>query len=230
MIRVDRVTKRYRQGAIDVVALKELSLEIDRGQFVSIMGPSGSGKSTLLNLVGALDQPTSGEVWIDGKAIQSMSDDERTRLRRDRIGFVFQFFNLLPTLSAIENVCLPALLAGRSRGQVFPEAAALLEEMGIAKRSEHRTTELSGGEMQRVAVARALIMNPPVILADEPTGNLDSRSGEEILKLLRRASREKERTIVMVTHDAKAAAHGDAIIELKDGEIVSKRKVEALAG
>jgi putative ABC transport system ATP-binding protein len=230
MIRIDNVTKHYQQGAVDVVALKGVSLEIERGQFVSIMGPSGSGKSTLLHLMGALDQPTSGDVWIDGKGIRSMSDDERTLLRRERIGFVFQFFNLLPTLSAVENVCLPALLAGRPRGQVFAEAEALLREVGLEKRSAHGTTELSGGEMQRVAVARALIMNPPVVLADEPTGNLDSKTGEEILMLLRRASREKQRTIVMVTHDAKAAEHGDAIVELKDGEIVSKRAVSAEPG
>jgi putative ABC transport system ATP-binding protein len=229
MIRVDRVSKRYRQGAIDVAALRDVSLEITKGQFVSIMGPSGSGKSTLLNLMGALDRPTDGEVWIDGNAIQSMKDEARTRLRRERIGFVFQFFNLLPTLSAIENACLPALLAGRPRAEVWPRAESLLAEMGIGHRSAHRPTQLSGGEMQRVAVARALIMNPPVVLADEPTGNLDSKSGLEILGLLQRASREKNHTIVMVTHDAKAATFGDAIIELKDGEIVARRAVNRIA-
>jgi putative ABC transport system ATP-binding protein len=225
MIRLERVTKTYAQGAVEVAALRDVSVTIERGRFVSIMGPSGSGKSTLLNLVGALDQPTSGEVWIDGKAVKQMTDDERTRLRRDRIGFVFQFFNLLPTMSAIENVSLPALLAGRSRSEVFPTAKALLERFGLGHRLEHRPVQLSGGEMQRVAVARALVMNPPVVLADEPTGNLDSKSGEEILQLLREASRELGRTIVMVTHDPRAAAHGDSIIELKDGAVVSQRAV-----
>lgn len=225
MIRVVEVHKRYAQGGVELAALKNVSLTIERGQFVSIMGPSGSGKSTLLNLLGALDQPTSGEVWIDGRAVQSMTDDERTFLRRDRLGFVFQFFNLLPTLSAIENVCLPALLAGKSRSTVLPEARALLEEMGLGKRLDHRSTELSGGEMQRVAIARALIMNPPVLLADEPTGNLDSKTGEEILKLLAKLARERERTIVMVTHDQNAAAHGDRVIVLRDGEIVEQRAI-----
>jgi len=225
MIRVVGVSKRYGEGAVDLLALKDVSLSIEAGQFVSIMGPSGSGKSTLLNLLGALDQPTTGEVWIDGRAIQSMTDDERTLLRRETLGFVFQFFNLLPTLSALENVCLPALFAGRPRSEVVPRARALLEEVGLARRLEHHTTELSGGEMQRVAVARALVMNPPVLLADEPTGNLDSRTGEEILRLLQSASRERGRTIVMVTHDPNAAAHGDRIIELRDGEIVDQRMV-----
>jgi putative ABC transport system ATP-binding protein len=227
MIRVENVSKQYRQGAADVTALKNVNLEIEKGRFVSIMGPSGSGKSTLLNLLGALDQPTSGEVWIDGSPIKKMTDDERTLLRRERIGFVFQFFNLLPTLSAIENVCLPALLAGKPRSEVFPRARELLDRFGIAHRTEHRSVELSGGEMQRVAVARALIMNPPVVLADEPTGNLDSKSGDEILKLLRTASRELGRTIVMVTHDARAATFGDAIVELKDGEVVAHRQVDS---
>jgi putative ABC transport system ATP-binding protein len=225
MIRVVAVSKRYTQGAVELAALKNVSLTIEAGQFVSIMGPSGSGKSTLLNLLGALDQPTSGEVWIDGRAVQSMTDDERTFLRRDRLGFVFQFFNLLPTLSALENVCLPALLAGRPRSEIVPRAKALLGEVGLAKRLEHRTTELSGGEMQRVAVARALIMNPPVLLADEPTGNLDSKTGEEILALLQAACRERGRTVVMVTHDPNAAAHGDRVVVLRDGEIVEERAV-----
>lgn len=220
MIRVDAVSKRYVQGALELIALRDVSLTIDAGQFVSIMGPSGSGKSTLLNLLGALDQPTSGEIWIDGRAVRAMTDDERTHLRRDRLGFVFQFFNLLPTLSALENVCLPALLAGQPRKEVLARGEALLAEVGLAKRTSHRSTELSGGEMQRVALARALIMNPPVLLADEPTGNLDSRTGEEILTLLQRAARERGRTIVMVTHDSKAAAYGDRLLVLRDGEIV----------
>lgn len=229
MIRVEGVTKQYRQGAVDVTALRDVSLSIERGEFVSIMGPSGSGKSTLLNLLGALDQPTRGEVWIDGQAIRTMSDDDRTRLRRERIGFVFQFFNLLPTLSAVENVSLPALLAGRPRSEVFPRARSLLERVGLGHRFDHRSVELSGGEMQRVAVARALVLDPPVLLADEPTGNLDSKAGTEILRLLQNASRELARTVVMVTHDARAATHGDTIIELKDGAVVSRRSVEARA-
>jgi putative ABC transport system ATP-binding protein len=225
MIHVGGVTKKYGHGVSEILALKDVSLTIERGRFVSIMGPSGSGKSTLLNLLGALDRPSSGEVSIDGRAIQSMSDDERTILRRERIGFVFQFFNLLPTLNALENVSLPALLSGGSRSDVFPRARRLLEDVGLSGRAEHRSTELSGGEMQRVAVARALIMNPPVILADEPTGNLDSKTGGEILALLRSACVEKGRTIVMVTHDPSAAEFGHEVIDLKDGEVVARRLV-----
>jgi putative ABC transport system ATP-binding protein len=225
MIRVSNVGKRYLQGAVELIALKEVSLTIAPGEFVSIMGPSGSGKSTLLNLLGALDRPTEGEISIDGRAVHTMSDDERTLLRRDRLGFVFQFFNLLPTLTAKENVCLPALLAGKSRSAVEPRADALLETVALGARRDHRPVELSGGEMQRVALARAMIMNPVVLLADEPTGNLDSRTGEEILTLLQRASREQGRTIVMVTHDRRAAEHGDRIIHLRDGEIVEEERI-----
>ncbi|MCK6549468.1 ABC transporter ATP-binding protein [Myxococcota bacterium] len=227
MITIENVTKSYTQGAVEVTALRGVSLVIERGRFVSIMGPSGSGKSTLLHLVGALDRPTTGAISIDGQPIQAMSDDERTLLRRERIGFVFQFFNLLPTLSAIENVCLPALLANKPRDEVLPRAKELLQRFGLGHRIEHRSTALSGGEMQRVAVARALIMSPPVILADEPTGNLDSKTGQEILELLRHASRELGRTIVMVTHDAKAASYGDSVIELADGRVVEHRAVVA---
>jgi putative ABC transport system ATP-binding protein len=180
------------------------------------MGPSGSGKSTLLNLIGGLDQPTSGEIFIDDRPLHGISDDELTLIRRRRIGFIFQFFNLLPILTAVENVGLPLLLEGVPFARIKPKAVSLLEQVGLGARSEHRPEQLSGGEMQRVAIARALITEPAVLLADEPTGNLDSHTSEDIFLLLASLN-EKGQTIVMVTHDPKAAAYGTRIITLKDG-------------
>ena len=221
MIVVDSVTRRYVRGEQTIDALRQVSLRIESGQFVAIMGPSGSGKSTLLNLIGALDQPTSGSITIDGRPIHGMSDDERTRLRREQVAFVFQFFNLLPTMTAIENVCLPALLAGRKRAELWPKGKALLERFGLADRVDHLPKALSGGEMQRVAIARALIVDPKVLLADEPTGNLDSEAGRKILELLRDTSRDLGRTIVMVTHDPRAAEYAERVIEIRDGAVAS---------
>jgi putative ABC transport system ATP-binding protein len=180
------------------------------------MGQSGSGKSTLLNLIGGLDQPTSGEIFIDDRPLHGISDDELTLIRRRRIGFIFQFFNLLPILTAVENVGLPLLLEGVPFARIKPKAVSLLEQVGLGARSEHRPEQLSGGEMQRVAIARALITEPAVLLADEPTGNLDSHTSEDIFLLLASLN-EKGQTIVMVTHDPKAAAYGTRIITLKDG-------------
>jgi putative ABC transport system ATP-binding protein len=193
-------------------------LSIKKGEFLSIMGPSGSGKSTLLNLIGGLDQPTSGEIFIDDKPLHGISDDELTLIRRRRIGFIFQFFNLLPILTAAENVGLPLLLEGIPFSRINPKAISLLEQVGLGKRTEHRPEQLSGGEMQRVAIARALITDPAVLLADEPTGNLDSHTSEEIFMLLANLN-EKGQTIVMVTHDPKAAAYGTRVITLKDGSL-----------
>jgi putative ABC transport system ATP-binding protein len=216
MIELLNAGKTYHQGVKEVHALRDVSFRIKKGEFLSIMGPSGSGKSTLLNLIGGLDQPTTGKIFIDGRPLHGISDDELTLLRRRRVGFIFQFFNLLPVLNAVENVTLPLLLEGIPISEIRPRAVRLLEQVGLGERTEHRPEQLSGGEMQRVAIARALITEPAVLLADEPTGNLDSHTSEEIFMLLRSLN-EKGQTIVMVTHDAKAAAYGSRIITLKDG-------------
>jgi putative ABC transport system ATP-binding protein len=183
------------------------------------MGPSGSGKSTLLHLLGALDTPTTGQALFDGRDLQTMSDRERSLLRRNRIGFVFQFFNLLPTLTASENVALPLLLAGQGRGRARKTAEQTLERVGLRDRADHFPEELSGGEMQRVAIARALVSDPEAVLCDEPTGNLDSASAKEILALLRSLPESGRRTVVMVTHDPAAAAYGDRVVHIRDGLI-----------
>ncbi|MBI5556803.1 MAG: ABC transporter ATP-binding protein [Deltaproteobacteria bacterium] len=216
MIELRNAGKTYRQGSREVRALRDVSFIINKGEFLSIMGPSGSGKSTLLNLMGGLDQPTSGEVFIDGRPLHNITDNELTLIRRRRVGYIFQFFNLLPLLTAEENVGLPLLLDGLPFSEVKPRAAALLDKVGLRERAEHRPEQLSGGEMQRVAIARALITGPAVILADEPTGNLDSHTSEEIFLLLK-SFNDQGQTIVMVTHDPKAAAYGTRIITLKDG-------------
>ena len=218
MIELKKAGRMYRQGNREVYALRDVSLLIKSGEFLSIMGPSGSGKSTLLNLMGGLDQPSSGEVFMDGKPLHGISDYELTLIRRRRVGFIFQLFNLLPLLTAEENVGLPLLLDGLPFTEVQPKAAALLRQVGLGERREHRPEQLSGGEMQRVAIARALITEPAVILADEPTGNLDSHTSEEIFLLLRNLN-EQGQTIVMVTHDSKAAAYGSRVMTLKDGAI-----------
>ncbi len=222
MISVRDVHKLFRQGETEVAALSGVSLEVPAGEFVSIMGPSGSGKSTLLHLLGGLDAPTRGEILIDGTAISAMSDDEITIFRRRKIGFVFQFFNLLPTYSAEENVALPLLLDRRRSREVRERVDAALEQVGLAHRRRHRPDELSGGEMQRVAIARALVIDPVLILADEPTGNLDTRTGEQILGLVRDANRRRGCTVVLVTHDPRAASQARRIVTLKDGLVVGE--------
>jgi putative ABC transport system ATP-binding protein len=216
MIELRHAGKKFRQGTREVHALRDVSLVIKKGEFLSIMGPSGSGKSTLLNLMGGLDQPTEGEVFLDGRPLHGITDNEVTLMRRRHVGYVFQFFNLLPLLTAVENVGLPLLLEGLPFSQVKLKAEDLLQKVGLAERTEHRPDQLSGGEMQRVAIARALSANPAVLLADEPTGNLDSHTSEEIFLLLKSLN-DQGQTIVMVTHDPKAAAYGSRIITLKDG-------------
>ncbi len=218
MIDVVNASKTYHQGEREVRALRNVSLCIGKGEFLSIMGPSGSGKSTLLNLIGGLDQPTTGEIFMDGRPLHGIPDDELTLIRRRRIGFVFQFFNLLPILTAVENVSLPLLLEGTPLPRIRPKAIELLEQVGLGQRTGHRPEQLSGGEMQRVAIARALIADPAVLLADEPTGNLDSHTSEEIFTLLAELN-ERGQTIVMVTHDPKAAAYGTRIVTMKDGAL-----------
>jgi len=221
LLSVKSLKKSYTRGEETVHALKGVSLEILEGQFVSIMGPSGSGKSTLLHLMGGLDRPTHGEVILRGESIAGMSDSELSLFRRQKLGFIFQFFNLLPTLSALENVCLPRLLGNESLKKIEPRAREILTQMGLENRMDHKPDQLSGGEMQRVAIARALISDPALILADEPTGNLDTKTGESILALLRDMCKKTGKTIVMVTHDPKAASYGNRLIRMKDGALES---------
>ena len=219
MITLDRVGKQF-EGKRNVTALDTVSLSIPRGELVSIVGPSGSGKSTLLNLIGGLDRATTGDVIVDGERLGGLSDDALTRVRRDKIGFIFQFFNLLPTLTALENVGLPLHLRGWPRAKVDARARELLTLVQLDHRLTHLPDELSGGERQRVAIARALSVYPPILLADEPTGNLDSRTGEDILSLIRGLHDRLQSTVVIVTHDMKVAASCDRTITLRDGHIV----------
>ena len=219
MIRCLDVGKVYQQGENQITALAGISLDIERGSFAVIMGPSGSGKSTLLHLIGGLDRPSSGELLVDNRLIGQMADDQVTLFRRKKIGFVFQFFNLLPTLTALENVALPLVLDGKARAAAEKHAATLLEKVGLESRKDHLPEELSGGEIQRVAMARGLAFDPPILLADEPTGNLDSKSGTAVLTLLRQISKDDGCTVVMVTHSEEAAAFGDRRIYLRDGRV-----------
>ena len=216
------LVKVHGEGASAVRALDGASLEVARGEVVAIMGPSGSGKSTMLHLLGALETPTSGEVSLGGERYDGLGDAGLTRIRRDRIGFVFQFFNLLPALSAEENVVLPALIAGERAAGAAARARDLLGQVGLGDRIEHLPSEMSGGEQQRVSIARALLRDPEVVLADEPTGNLDSRSSSEVLELLRRLSSEERQTLVMVTHDPGAAAIADRVVFLRDGRVAGE--------
>jgi putative ABC transport system ATP-binding protein len=216
------VARRYGEGTTAVDALRGVSIDFPRGQFAAVMGPSGSGKSTLMHVMAGLDHPTAGTVTIDGVEITGLEDRRLTQLRRDKIGFVFQFFNLLPMLSAEENILLPASIAGRRVDAAWRQE--LIASVGLSERVRHRPSELSGGQQQRVAIARALIMRPAVLFADEPTGNLDSASSGEILELLRRSVDELGQTIVMVTHDPRAAAIADRVVFLSDGRVVRDEK------
>jgi putative ABC transport system ATP-binding protein len=214
------LVREYQMGQEKVRALDGLNLTLEARQFVSIVGPSGAGKSTLLHVIGALDVPDSGSIVVDGLDLSKLSEDQQSEFRRKRVGFIFQFFNLIPTMSAWENVALPRLLDGKSLRSAKSEAIALLDRVGLGERSKHRPSELSGGQMQRVAIARSLIMSPRIVLADEPTGNLDSNTGESILELLTEVAHEGDgRLVVMVTHDNKAAAHADRTITVRDGKI-----------
>lgn len=225
LLQVKSLEKTYHRGGEPVHALRGLNLDIKDGQFVAVMGPSGSGKSTLLHLMGGLDRPSKGQVILKGESIDQLSDTDLSLFRRQKLGFIFQFFNLLPTLSALENVALPRLLGNERLASIEPKAKELLERMGLSHRMTHRPDQLSGGEMQRVAIARALISDPLLILADEPTGNLDTKTGESILSLLRDMCKNTGKTIVMVTHDPKAASYGNRLIRLKDGLLESDESV-----
>ena len=225
-IKLTNLARHFERGGMDVQALRGVDLAIEPGEFVALVGPSGSGKSTLLNLLGGLDRPSTGEMWLNGTALHTATEADRTLHRRQRIGFIFQSFNLLPRLTAVENVAIPLMLSGVSLAEREARAKALLEKVGLGHRLDHYPTELSGGEQQRTAVARALIHNPSLILADEPTGNLDSKTGEEVMALLKALNREQGITLIVVTHDEEVAAYADRIVKLRDGHIVEEVKKE----
>ncbi|MBX7432665.1 ABC transporter ATP-binding protein [Mycobacterium sp. Y57] len=219
MLDMCEVTKGYRVGGQNVRALDGVTLTLTGGEFVSVVGPSGAGKSTLLHLIGALDRPDSGSIRFQGEEIGDLDDEQQSEFRRHSVGFVFQFFNLLPTMTAWENVAVPKLLDGSRMSKAKPRAMDLLDRVGLGDRAEHRPSELSGGQMQRVAVARALMMDPPLILADEPTGNLDTKTGTAIMALLTDVAHQQDRSVVMVTHNLEAASSTDRVITLQDGRL-----------
>lgn len=225
LVQTENLTKIYGTGQTAVTALDNLSMSINQGEFVTVMGPSGCGKSTLLHLIGGLDTPTKGHVTIDGQNLSALNDDRLTELRRRHIGFVFQFFNLIPVLNATENAALPLILDGTKPAEARAKAATWLERLGLADKLDKRPDQLSGGQQQRVAIARALTTEPALVLADEPTGNLDSRSADEIAALLRQIADEWKRSVLMVTHDPRIAAYADRIVFLKDGTIVDDTRL-----
>jgi putative ABC transport system ATP-binding protein len=226
LLEARNLAKTYDTGGAKVLALRGVDLAVERGEFVAIMGPSGCGKSTLLNLLAGLDRPTAGEVRLDGERIDQLTETELALLRRRRIGFVFQFFNLMPTLSAVENVELPLLLVGRRRKDARRSATELLTELGIGDKHAAAPVQLSGGQQQRVALARALANDPDIVLGDEPTGNLDSAAAREVLGLLRDA-RDRGQTVLLVTHDARVAAAADRVITLRDGLVSDATELQA---
>lgn len=228
-IKLKSLSREFERGEMVVQALRGVDLTIQSGEFVALVGPSGSGKSTLMNLLGGLDRPSTGELWLDGLGLHKATEKEMTNHRRQRVGFIFQSFNLLPRLTAVENVAVPLMLAGIGKQERDAEAAKMLQKVGLGHRLDHFPTEMSGGEQQRTAVARALINKPTLILADEPTGNLDSKTGQEVMRLLQQLNRDRQITLIVVTHDAEVAAYADRIVKLRDGQIVAieERKTAA---
>lgn len=226
IISTSNLTKVYGSGPTAVTALDHVTLKIDPGEFVAVMGPSGCGKSTLLHLIGGLDKASEGEVAVDGHPLNDLDDDSLTALRRRKMGFVFQFYNLIPVLTALENAALPVTLDGMKPAEAQKRAATWLSRFGLGDRLSHRPDQLSGGQQQRVAIARALVAEPAIILADEPTGNIDTKSSDEIAALLRQVSKEFGRAVVMVTHDPRIAAYADRIIFLKDGRVAEETVLE----
>jgi len=228
VLQTDKVTKQYRMGEVKLNALNQVDFAVEKGEFVTIMGPSGSGKSTLLHLLGGLDGASDGEVTLAGKPLSKLNDNDVTLIRRRNVGFIFQFYNLVPTLTAEENVALPLLIDGKRIDDHRQKIEDLIALVGLSDRMQHKPDQMSGGQQQRVAIARALVTDPDIILADEPTGNLDSKSGTAILELLRRTCDELGHTIVTVTHDARAASYADRVIFLQDGRIVHElRRADA---
>ena len=225
VLEAKQVTKQYQMGEVIVNALTGIDFSVNRGEFVAIMGPSGSGKSTLLHLLGGLDDSSQGEIVLAGQPISQLSDDAITLVRRRKVGFIFQFYNLLPTLTAEENVALPLLIDGQDVRRARDKIKRLLDMVGLGDRRDHKPDQLSGGQQQRVAIARAFVNDPEIVLADEPTGNLDSQSGKAVLELLRRSCDELGQTIVMVTHDPRAASHADRVVFLKDGQTVRELRI-----
>ncbi len=221
-VKVVNVEKTYQLGENNVPALKGINIEIQKGEFVAFMGPSGSGKTTLLNLIGVLDRPTRGKIYINDIDLTSVKEKELNKLRRGTIGFIFQFYNLIPVLSAFENVELPMLIAGAPEAKRQERAKQLLETVGLGKRMSHRPDELSGGEQQRVAIARALANKPTIVLADEPTGDLDSKTGKEVINVLRDLSSREGATVIIVTHDPSVAALATRVFEMRDGQIAKQ--------
>ncbi|HLF03387.1 MAG TPA: ABC transporter ATP-binding protein [Anaerolineales bacterium] len=226
VLEANQIKKQYQMGEVTVNALDEVSLAVNKGEFVAIMGPSGSGKSTLLHLLGGLDGPSDGEITLAGQPLSRLSDNAITVVRRRKVGFIFQFYNLLPTLTAEENIGLPLLIDGQSLDRHREKIDKLLALVGLSDRKHHKPDQLSGGQQQRVAIARAFVNDPEIVLADEPTGNLDSKSGNAILELLRQTCTELGATIAMVTHDPRAASFADRVVFLKDGRIVRELKNE----
>jgi len=227
LVYAENLTKVYGAGETAIVALDHVSMHVNPSEFVAVMGPSGCGKSTLLHLLGGLDRPTEGTVSIDGQVLAKLSDDAVTRLRRRKIGFVFQFFNLIPILTSVENAALPLLLDGTNPTKAKAQAAEWLTRVGLGQRLNSRPDQLSAGQQQRVAIARALVTEPILVLADEPTGNLDTKSSDEIAALLKQVAKEWGRSVLMVTHDPRIAAYADRIIFLKDGKIVNETQLES---
>ena len=217
------LVKIYQQGGRPLEVLKGVCMAVDEGEFIGIMGPSGSGKSTLLNMIGALDRPTSGKVFIKGTDLSDLYDNQIAELRNREIGFIFQFFNLIPRMDALRNVELPMAIGGMARGQRHKRASDLLEQVGLGDRMDHKPTQLSGGEQQRVAIARALANDPSILLADELTGNLDSQTGDEILELLKNLNRDQGKTFILITHDPAVAQNVDRLLQFNDGLIVGEK-------
>jgi len=231
LLSVDHVSRTYHTGDAAVAAVCDVTLEIARGEFVAVVGPSGCGKSTLLHVCGAMERPSAGRIWLDGSRLDTLPDDGLTRVRRERLGFVFQFFNLLPTLSLVENIALPLLLAGRARDASLERARRWATELGLASRLDHRPTQLSGGEMQRAAIARAVVHDPALVIADEPTGNLDSANGARVLDALVRLNRDRGLSLLLATHAAEVAAAADRVVYMRDGLVdridVRRQKAES---
>jgi len=226
LVRTESITKIYGDSTQPVHAVQDINLAVDDGEFLAVMGPSGSGKSTLLYLLGGLERPTSGKVLLREQDLSKLNDDALSRLRRTQMVFVFQFYNLIPVLTAQENVAMPLILDGVNRAEALKRADEALARVSVTDRRTHRPSELSGGQQQRVALARALVTNPLLILGDEPTGNLDSRASEEVVQLLRRAADDWGRTVILVTHDPRIAAYADRIVFLRDGQVVDENRLK----